>query len=226
MSKQPIIHSLNDVGSDVSDKTFYMDAIHRDWIDIDNRVTWIHGVDTSPELTDGDEPGVEYQMASKVIKNLHILETMSRTKPVTIRMMSCGGLVEQGLAIYDTIKLMPYPVTIINYTHARSMSSYILQAADERVMLPHSHFMFHTGEAWAGGLPAQLKSTVEFMNKHDDMLMKIYVDQLKKKGKFKSKPRKWIADMITERMQQKVDVYLLAKEAVAWGFADRIITKF
>ena len=38
------------------------------------------------------------------------------------------------------------------------MSSYILQAGDERILLPNSYFMFHDGEMWTGGTVKQAKS--------------------------------------------------------------------
>ena len=91
------------------------------------------------------EPGVEYSMANRFIRNLNICMRANPDKPVVIHMKTCGGDWTEGMAIYDAIKSCPMPVTILNYTHARSMSSLILQAANKRVMMPHSYFMYHDG---------------------------------------------------------------------------------
>jgi ATP-dependent protease ClpP protease subunit len=200
----------------------YTDAIHDKWIDIPNREMWIHGVETSPDLSD-DEPGIEHNMAAKVIKNLHFFRHLDPTAPVIIHMKSCGGIVEEGLAIYDAIKAMPYHVTIISYTHARSMTSYILQAADHRVMMPSSVFMFHYGDFWVGGTQKQTYTNVDWSKKHyDPVLMKIYTDRLRKQGKFEGQTRKQISTFLIDCMNKKEDYYLNAKDAVKWGFADEV----
>lgn len=203
----------------------FIDAIHNQWIDLPSRQIWIHGIDTMDSYIDG-EPGIEHIMANKVIKNLHILKEHSDNLPVTIHLSTCGGWVEQGLAVYDTIRLMPYPVTMISYTHARSMSSYILQAADERILLPHSYFMFHDGELYLGGTLKQVYSNVSYTKVQNDLLMDIYVESLKKKGKFKDRSRDWIQRMLRKCMDKKEDVFLTAGEAVEWGFADKILERF
>lgn len=203
----------------------FIDTVHNQWIDLPSRQIWIHGIDTMDSYIEG-EPGIEHIMTSKVIKNLHILKEHSDSLPVVVHLSTCGGWVEQGLAIYDTIKLMPYPVTMISYTHARSMSSYVLQAADERILLPHSYFMFHDGELYLGGTPKQVYSNVSYTKVQNDLLMDIYVDSLKKKGKFKDRSRDWIQKMLRKCMDKKEDVFLTAGEAVEWGFADKILERF
>ena len=84
-------------------------------------------------VEDTNEPGVEFRMASKFIKNLNILQRFNED-PILIHMKTCGGDWGAGMAIYDSIKACPNRITILSYTHARSMSSLIFQAADKRVM--------------------------------------------------------------------------------------------
>lgn len=204
----------------------YVDTIHERWLDIKGREMWIHGVDTWDSSEYG-EPGVEYMMATKVIKNLHVLKNISRTEPITIHLHTCGGFVEEGLAIYDAIKLMPYKVKMISYTHARSMSSIILQAADERILLPNSYYMFHDGEMYTGGTKKQVVSSVEFWEKQDGSMMEIYIDTLKYRGKkYSGWSRDKIKQMLREHMDKKEDVYLTAQQAVEWGLADKILRGF
>ena len=204
----------------------YIEEIHDYWIDIPKRQIRIQGLETSPESNNEEEPGVEYNMANRVNKNLHILKNISETEPVTIFLHTNGGFVHEGMSIFDTIKAMPYPVTIINEVYARSMSGFILLAGDTRLMLPNSYFMFHRGTVGYSGDP----KLVDSLKKHDDVvevrLMKIFTDTLKKKGKFRHKSVSWIEKMLEKKMDEKIDVFLTAEEAVEWGFADRIIHSF
>lgn len=170
----------------------------------------------------GEEPGVEYMMANRFIKNLNLCMRVNPDMPIVIHMKTCGGMWEEGMAIYDAIKSCPFPVTILNYTHARSMSSLIFQAANKRVMMPHSTFMFHDGTLGIDGTVKQVQSAVEFGKVADAQMTKIYVDSMKLSGKFKSRSRKFIETWLREQMDKKEDVYLTAEDAVKYGFADQI----
>lgn len=197
--------------------------VHDYWINTSSREMWIHGVDISSPDYEGVEPGVEYLMANKIIKNLHLFLEESKTKPVVINMHSCGGVWEDGMAIYDTIKLMPYPVTIISYTHARSMSSIILQAADKRILLPNSYFLIHFGTLGVDGNYANVISEVEYAKKCNEKMLDIYVESAKKSKKFLNMKDKKIRKIIKDKMNSEGDVFFTPTEAIEWGFADDIL---
>lgn len=168
------------------------------------------------------EPGIEYIIANRFIRNLNLCMRVNPNEPILIHMKTCGGYWEEGMAIYDAIKSCPFPVTILSYTHARSMSSLIFQAANKRVMMPHSTFMFHDGTLGIEGTVKQVNSSVEFSKVCDDQMMKIYVDAMKHQGKFMHRSRKWIQAWLRDQMDKKEDVYLAAEQAVEFGFADTI----
>lgn len=204
----------------------FAETVHDYWIDLNGRETWIHGHYDATENDNLPEPGVEYKMSTKVIKNLHMLRQSNPTAPVTIHMQTCGGYITDGLAIYDAIKAMPYKTKIISYTHARSMSSIILQAANERILMPNSYFMFHRGYNYVGGNTLEVYSNIEWAKKYDEKLMNIYIDALKKGNKFKMRSRASLKAMLEDCMDKKSDYFLTAEEAVEWGFADKILDKF
>lgn len=167
------------------------------------------------------EPGVEYVMANRFIRNLNILMRKSHD-PILIHMKTCGGLWEEGMAIYDAIAACPNPVTILSYTHARSMSSLILQAADKRVLMPHSTFMFHEGTMSMAGTVKQFRTEGRMLTKTGEVMLDIYVNAMKRKGKFAKKSREAIREWLVEQMNLHEEVYLSAEEAVAYGFADEV----
>tara|TARA_R110000822_G_scaffold110654_3_gene240897 strand:+ start:5439 stop:6068 length:630 start_codon:yes stop_codon:yes gene_type:complete len=181
---------------------------------------WIYLKAGCPEYY--EESGVENTLSSRLIYNLKILESIS-DEPITIHMKTCGGDWHEGMAIYDAIKLSPCHITSIVYTHARSMSSIILQAADWRVMMPNSVYMFHDGDYGDEGTVKTVRSNFDFYDKIGVAMLDIYVDSLKEKGIFSSWGRKKIKNMLVEEMDKKENVYLTAKEAVSWGFADEVL---
>jgi len=168
------------------------------------------------------EPGVEYQMSARLIKNLQILSGLDPKRPILIHMKTNGGDWNEGMAIYDAIRHTPNPVTILNYTHARSMSSIILQAADRRIMMPHSTFMFHEGTMGVSGTWKSVVSAVEFAKGDNEEMLDIYVGRMKESGKYAKRSKADIKKMMQGLMNRKEEVYMLAKLTVEWGLADGI----
>lgn len=170
---------------------------------------------------DSMEPGVEYVMTNRFIKNLHILSSIS-DEPIVIHMKTCGGIWEEGMAIYDAISQCKNHVTIINYTHARSMSSIILQAADKRIMMPNSIFMFHGGTFSMEGTVKQAVTEIELLQESQRQMIDIYVESARNSEKFKDKKDSYIKKCLKNHMDRKEDVYLSPSQAIEWGFADEI----
>lgn len=186
--------------------------IHDYGLDIDNREIYLFGREESKigvsEIDDLiSEPGVDFMLSNQFIKNIRILE--KKDAPILVHMKTCGGMWQEGMAIYDAIKACPNHVTIVNYTHARSMSSIILQAADKRVMMPYSTFMFHEGTQGFQGTVKQLRTEYKESEKAMDQMLDIYVEAAGVK-------KKWLKS----QMDKKEEVYLSADEAVEQGFAD------
>jgi len=123
-----------------------IESIHNQNIDLKQREIYLHGHHGPFE----DDPGVEYRMATTFIKNLRYLDYL-KNEPILIHMHSLGGNWGDGMAIYDAITLSRSYVTILAYGQAESMSSIVLQAADQRVMMPNAYFMCHYGSSGNSG---------------------------------------------------------------------------
>jgi len=180
-------------------------------------------------VDDPSEAGVEHIMVTEFIKNLHLCMKYGGTGkksnpylPILIHMKTCGGDVVEGMAVYDAIKTCPNPIIILNYTHARSMSSMILQAGAKRVMMPHSYFMFHEGDGCISGTEKQIRSSQRFYDRYNTIMLDIYCSSMKKKGIFKDKNKSEIKKWLVNQMNLKEDVYVSAQRSVELGFADEI----
>ncbi len=203
-------------------KYYRIEAIHEYGIDYDSRTIFLFGdenyVQGAGEPT--EEPGVEFAMSNKFIKNLTILEQSSG--PITVEMKTCGGDWNEGMAIYDAIRGCEEHITVVSHTHARSMSSIILLAADERILKPHSTFMFHAGTMEFHGTYKQFITEAEEARKAHLQMMNIYIDAMQSYGKMKGKGRKPILRWLNNKMNASEEVYLSAEEAVEYGFADEV----
>jgi len=167
---------------------------------------------------EGEEDGVNYLMAMRFLKNLHILQKLNQ-EPITVVMNTTGGDVWQGMAIFDAIKASSNHITIRVVGNACSMGSIILQAADDRVLMSHAHVMFHLGTPGPTGnniheLMNAAKYELEFGNKIDQILFDRIKDKHDKDNRAFTKQR--FQDM---NFKGK---YLHAEEAVEMGLADRI----
>lgn len=197
--------------------------LHEYDVDLLSNHIYLMGVDRGYESVQGDqEPGIEYVIAKRFIKNINMCMRVNSDKAILIHMKTCGGYWEEGMAIYDAIKTCPFKVTILNYTHARSMSSLILQAADKRVMMPNSHFMLHDGTYAIDGTYKQVMSTIEFDKRTERIMLNIYAEKMNEQGEFKGQGVTKIKKWLREQMDKKEDVFFTAERAVELGLADEI----
>lgn len=198
--------------------------VHEYSIDLPENQIFLTGEDSIPDDDKNHlgEPGVEYRMANRFIKNLALAMKANPEKTLLIHMKTAGGSWTEGMAIYDAIKAYPYPVVILSYTHARSMSSLILQAPDKRVLMPNSYFMFHDGTDGFEGTSKSFRSYAEFGKRNTKTMLGIYADSMFAKGLMKGVPPVKIHAWLRRRMDKTEEVYLTAQQAVDYGFADEI----
>lgn len=211
------------------DKRFRMDDhiyfVHEYGLDMENCEIYVQGEEKYADSdTDGVEPGVEYLMAGKFIKNMNLCMGKTGNENILVHLKSCGGMWEEGMAMYDIIQTCPNFVTGLNYTHARSMTSLIFLACDKRVMMPHSTFMIHEGTFSQEGTVKQARTEYAELMRTNEQMIDVYVDTLKSSehGKMRTKSKKAIREWVRNQMNNKEEVYFSAKEAVELGFAHEI----
>jgi len=85
---------------------------------------------------------IDEQMASRVIKELLILDKLSH-KPITILINSGGGSVQDGFAIIDTMRGCRSPIVTLIMGKACSMAGLISVTGKARLITKHSVWMAH-----------------------------------------------------------------------------------
>lgn len=163
------------------------------------------------------ESGTDAEMAQRVIKGLHILDSSapSGDKPITIIMNNPGGDEYDGLGIYDAIKACHNHVTMIVYGKAMSMGGIILQAADKRIMASNARFMMHYGTFSIHANAQDAYKWVEDNKKIDNWMEKLFLEKMKEKN-----PNMTLAKL---RDLLKSDFIVDAEEAVRLGLADDVL---
>lgn len=71
------------------------------------------------------------QLANQKIKNVHLL------------LSTPGGQVREGIALYNTLRAMPFKLITHNTGSVNSIGNVIFLAGEERYACPVSYFMFH-----------------------------------------------------------------------------------
>jgi ATP-dependent Clp protease protease subunit len=90
---------------------------------------------------------IEDHTANLIIAQLLFLESEDPEKDIFLYINSPGGMVNSGLAIYDTMQYLRAPVSTICIGMAASMAAVLLSAGakGKRYALPHSRIMIHQG---------------------------------------------------------------------------------
>jgi ATP-dependent Clp protease, protease subunit len=101
-------------------------------------------------------------MSSLVVSQLLFLSNQSE-EDITMYINSPGGVVTSGLAIYDTMQMIPNNVKTVVIGNACSMGAYILSAGTKgmRCATPSSRIMIHRISGGAQGSMPDMEITLE-----------------------------------------------------------------
>jgi len=156
------------------------------------------------------------ETAKDLTEKLLFLEASDPGKEITFYINSPGGSVTAGMAIYDTMKLISSPITVVVTGMAASMGSILLCGAPKgrRLIYPHARVLIH-----------QPLISGRMVGPATDINI-----QAKEMEKIRKEMNQILADSSgqpLERINQDTDrdFYLDAKEAIAYGLADKIVDK-
>ncbi|RKN46955.1 ATP-dependent Clp protease proteolytic subunit [Streptomyces hoynatensis] len=106
---------------------------------------------------------VDEVSANRVCAQLLLLSAEDRRTDISLYINSPGGSVTAGLAIYDTMRLIPNDVSTLAMGFAASMGQFLLTvgAAGKRFALPNARIMMHQPSAGIGGTTADIAIQAE-----------------------------------------------------------------
>jgi len=106
---------------------------------------------------------VDETSANRVCAQLLLLSAEDPRTDISVYINSPGGSVHAGLAIYDTMQLIPNDVSTLAMGFAASMGQFLLcgGAPGKRYALPNARIMMHQGSAGIGGTTADIEIQAE-----------------------------------------------------------------
>ena len=156
------------------------------------------------------------ETAKDITEKLLYLEGVAPGKDITFYINTPGGSITAGMAIYDTMKIVKSPITIVVTGMAASMGSILLCAAAKgrRLLYPHARVLIH-----------QPLISGRFIGPATDINI-----QAQEMEKIRAELNEILATASGQTLEKIAqdsdrDFYLNAKEAIAYGLADKIVEK-
>lgn len=148
-----------------------------------------------------------WDISARYVKEFIKNEIDEKVNEIDIYLMSPGGDVFEGIAIYNMIKRLDQKVRVHVDGLAASIASVIMLAGDEIVMGEGSQVMIHKPWTFALGNSSDLQETIDRLDRVENELVKIYENRT-------GLSRAEIENMIA------AETWFNDEEAVEFGFAD------
>lgn len=153
--------------------------------------------------------------AKRFISDLLALDADKPGEPITLYLNSPGGEVNSGFAIYDTIRFIASPVTVVNTGLCASIATVINVAAkkDRRFTMPNARFLIHQplilGQIY--GQASDLEITAREILKTRAKINKLLSDETG-------------TELAKVEKDTTRDYWMNAQEALEYGLVTKIVT--
>jgi ATP-dependent Clp protease, protease subunit len=157
---------------------------------------------------------VDDQVANRLCGQLLLLSAEDPRSDISLYINSPGGSVSAGLAIYDTMCLIPNEVSTLAMGLAGSMGQFLLSAGTpgKRYSLPHAQILMHQGSAGFGGTAADVEIYAEQLERIGATLLRLI-------SQHTGQPLE-----VVERDSRR-DRWFTAEEALGYGLIDHILDR-
>ena len=156
---------------------------------------------------------VDDAVANRICAQLLLLCAEDPRRDISLYINSPGGSVSAGLAIMDTMRLIPNDVSTLAMGLAASMGQFLLSAGTrgKRHALPHSRVLMHQGSAGIGGTAVDIEIQAQNLEHVRDTVLGLIAEHT-------GQPLARIeADSLRDR-------WFTADEARAYGLIDHVVT--
>jgi ATP-dependent Clp protease protease subunit len=155
---------------------------------------------------------IEDQVANVIVAQLLFLSREDSEKEIQMYINSPGGVIYAGLAIYDTMQMIPNPISTVAVGVTASFGTVLLTAGTKgrRYALPNSTIHLHQPLGGAQGQATDIEIQAKQILRLKALLNRIM-------AKHTGQPIE-----IIERDSDR-DFYLEAKQAVDYGLVDQVL---
>ena len=155
---------------------------------------------------------IDDQIANLVVAQLLYLSREDADRDISMYINSPGGQIYAGLAIYDTMKMIPNKISTVAVGVTASFGTVLLAAGtkDSRYALPHSTIHMHQPLGGVQGQASDIEIQAKEILRLKSSLNQILADSTGQKIE--------VIEKDTER-----DFFLDAEQAVEYGLVDKIL---
>jgi ATP-dependent Clp protease protease subunit len=156
---------------------------------------------------------IDDQIANLIVAQLLYLSKEDPEKGIQMYINSPGGIIYAGMAIYDTMKMIPNKISTVAVGVTASFATVLLAAGTkgQRYALPHATIHMHQplggAQGQASDIEIQAKEILRLKSRLNLILSEATGQPLE------------VIERDTER-----DFYMDAEAAVAYGIVDKVLT--
>ncbi|MFI2365884.1 ClpP family protease [Promicromonospora sp. NPDC019610] len=157
---------------------------------------------------------IDNAVANRVTSQLLLLSAEDPAADISLYINSPGGSISAGLAVHDTMKLLPNAVSTVAVGFAGSMAQFLLTAgtAGKRYALPHARIMMHQPAGGAGGTTSDVVIQAENIRHVKDVVTRLQAEHT-------GQPVETIA------ADSERDRWFTAEQALAYGMIDKVVDR-
>lgn len=158
---------------------------------------------------------ITQESLSEAIPSILKLDEKKHPDGIHLYLTSPGGQGTAGMALYDLLSTRKNDITIIVHGECSSVAALVLQAADRRLISPHSRMLLHYGHVDMSNKGSVDADSLIRAGKEVERLDKVFVDILW--GRCKSGISVHEVGELLRR-----NTFLNSAEALNYGFADAL----
>lgn len=157
---------------------------------------------------------VDDAVAGRVTSQLLLLSAEDSAADISLYVSAPGGSVSAGLAVYDTMRLLPNAVSTVAVGFVGGVGQFLLASGTrgKRYALPHARIMMHQPAGGAGGTTSDVVVQAENIRHVKDVVTRLQAEHTGQ-------------TVETIAADSERDRWFTAEQALAYGMIDKIVDR-
>jgi ATP-dependent Clp protease protease subunit len=157
---------------------------------------------------------IDDAVANRVTSQLLLLSAEDSGAEISLYLNSPGGSISAGLAVYDTMRLLPNAVSTVAVGFVGSIAQFLLAAGTKgrRYALPHARIMMHQPSGEVSGTTSDVVVQAENIRHLKDVMTRLQSEHT-------GQPVETVA------ADAERDRWFTAEQALAYGMIDKIVDR-
>ncbi|MFJ3405754.1 ClpP family protease [Promicromonospora sp. NPDC090134] len=157
---------------------------------------------------------IDDAVANRVTSQLLLLSAEDPAADISLYINAPGGSMSAGVAVHDTMQLLPNAVSTVAVGFAGGTAQFLLAAGapGKRYALPHARIMMHQPAGGAGGTTTDVVVQAENIRHIKDVVTRLQAEHT-------GQPVETVA------ADSERDRWFTAEQALAYGMIDKVVDR-